>query len=101
DGKHTGPLVTPRGHIPPTGMELQANFCDVVDLAGDLIVGIRSYFDTSSVLRQLGLISGTPFHSPDRRASLDLYAQPVDSNAPQRHKAIVHRFLQDVFNRRK
>src|SRR5690606_28640136 len=69
--------------------------------SGDRIVQIRSYYDTATLLRQLGLSGATPLHSPDRRAALDLYAQPVDSNAPQRHKAIVHRFLQDVFNRRK
>ena len=101
EGTHTGPLVTPRGHIPPTGMELQEHFCDVVDVSGGRIVQLRSYFDTATLLRQLGLSGGTPLHSPDRRAALDLYAQPVDGNAPQRHKAIVHRFLQDVFNRQK
>ncbi len=100
-GTHTGPLVTPGGHIPPTGMEVQAHFCDVVGVSPGGIIRIKSYFDTATILRQLGLISGTPLHSPERRASLDLYAQSVDSNAPQRNKAIVHRFLQDVYNRQK
>src|SRR5690606_11799520 len=81
EGTHTGPLITPRGHIPPTGMEMQVAFCDVVDVSGEGIIQIRSYFDTATILRQLGLITGTPLHSPDRRASLELYAQPVDSTA--------------------
>jgi NTE family protein len=101
EGTHTGPLVTPRGHIPPTGMKIQAGFCDILEIVDDRIARIRSYFDSVSILRQLGLIAGTPLHAADRRAALDLYAQPLDANAPQRHKAIVQRFLQDVYNRRR
>lgn len=100
EGTHTGPLLTPRCHIPATGMEVQVRFADVLDLAADEIIAFRRYFDTVTMLRQLGLVGGTPLHAPDRRAPLELYAQPVDTNAPQRHKAIVHRFLQEVFDRR-
>jgi NTE family protein len=98
-GTHTGPLVTPRGHVPPTGMEMQVRFCDVLQLDDGLVTHVRSYFDTLTLLRQLGLTSGSPLHAPDRRAGLDLYAHPTDSGAPQRHKGIVHRFLSDVINR--
>ncbi len=100
-GRHTGPLVTPRGHIPPTGMEIQVRFCDVLEIVDGEVAHIRSYFDTVTLLRQLGLMSETPLHAPNRRAPLELYAQAVDGNAPQRHKGIVQRFLQDVFNRHK
>ena len=99
EGTHTGPLVTPRGHIPATGMDVEVRFCDVVDIRGGAVESIHSYFDTLTLLRQLGLAAGTPLHAADRRAPLELYAQTVDGNAPHRHKAIVHRFLQEVFNR--
>ncbi|MEX2571197.1 MAG: ester cyclase family protein [Gemmatimonadota bacterium] len=99
EGTHTGPLVTPRGHIPQTGMEVHLRFCDVHEVRDGRVTHIRSYFDSSTFLRQLGLITGSPIHPTDRRAPLELYAQAVDLNAPERHKAIVHRFLQDVYNR--
>ncbi|MDR0788532.1 MAG: ester cyclase [Gemmatimonadota bacterium] len=99
-GTHTGPLLTPRCHLPATGMEIQVRVVDVLDLENGQITAFRRYFDVVSMLRQLGLVAGTPLHAPDRRAPLELYAQPVDGNAPQRHKAIVHRFFQEVFDRR-
>lgn len=98
-GTHTGPLITPGGHIPPTGMEVQVRFCDVVELREGGIGFIRSYFDSATLLRQLGILASTPLHAPERRAGLELYAQSVETHAPQRHKAIVQRFIQDVFNR--
>jgi NTE family protein len=99
EGTHTGPLVTPRGHLPPTGMQVQVSFCDVLDFRDGRIEHLRSYFDAVSLLRQLGLLNGSPLHSRERRAPLELYAQPMDSGAPHRNKAVVHRHLQNVFNR--
>jgi predicted ester cyclase len=98
-GTHTGPLVTPRGHIPPTAMEVQLRCADVLEVHSGRITNIRTYFDSVTLLRQLGIVPGSPIHAPDRRAPLDLYAQPVESHAPLRHKVIVQRYLQDVFNR--
>ncbi|HUE96059.1 MAG TPA: ester cyclase, partial [Longimicrobiaceae bacterium] len=43
--------------------------------------------------------TSTPIHAPERRAPLDLYAQPVETPAPVRHRVVVQRFIQDVFNR--
>jgi predicted ester cyclase len=100
EGTHTGPLVTPRGHLPATGREVQVRFCDVLEIDDGAVSHIRSYFDSVTLLRQLGLLNGSPIHAPERRAPLELYAQPVDIGAPQRHKAIVHKFLQTVLNRR-
>jgi predicted ester cyclase len=98
-GSHTGTLVTPRGHIPPTGADVQIRFCDVLEFRDGRCVHLRSYFDSATLLRQMGLITATPLHAPDRRPSLELYAHSVDQHAPQRNKAIVRRFLQNVFNR--
>ena len=97
-GTHTGSLVTPRGHIPPTGMDVQVRVCDVIELADGKISHIRSYFDSVALLRQLGIIAGTPLHPPDRRSPLGLYAQPVEAHR-SRNKAIVQRFIKDVYNR--
>ena len=98
-GTHTGPLVTRRGHLPPTAMEVQLRVCDVLELSDGKVAHVRTYFDSASLLRQLGLLSGTPLHAPERRAPLELYAQPVQAEAPFRNKALVQRYLQDVFNR--
>jgi predicted ester cyclase len=98
-GSQTGPLITPRGHIPPTGMSIQLRLCDVLDLQDGAVSHIRSYFDSSTLLRQLGLIAGTPLHAPERRVGLELYAQTLDGTASERNKSIVHRFIQNVFNR--
>jgi len=98
-GSHTGPLVTPRGHIPPTGSDVQIRFCDVLEFRDGKCVHLRSYFDSATLLRQMGLITATPLHTHDRRASLDMFVQSVDQHAPQRNMAIVRRFLQNVFNR--
>jgi predicted ester cyclase len=60
-GTHRGPL---RG-IPPTGRQFR---CPVVALflfADDRIVCERVYFDSATILRQLGLI---PTPAPDRSA---------------------------------
>jgi steroid delta-isomerase-like uncharacterized protein len=99
EGAQTGSLVTPRGHLPATGMQVQLRFCDVLEVREGKVTHIRSYFDTSTLLRELGLITGTPLHAPERRAALELYVQDVDVHASERHKAIVQRFVQDVFNR--
>ncbi|MQA89629.1 MAG: hypothetical protein GEU90_05275 [Gemmatimonas sp.] len=98
-GCHTGPLLTPQGHVPPTGMDVQLRFCDVLEFGEEGMSQLRSYFDSNTLLRQLGLVSGSPLHAPDRRAPLELYAQTVDGTARERHKSIVRRFVLDVLNR--
>ncbi len=97
-GTQTGPLVAPRGHIPPTGMKVHLNVCDVIESEGGAIAHIRRYFDSSTLLRQLGVISNSPLHAPDRRASLELYATEVLSD-PNLNRAVVQRFIQDAVNR--
>lgn len=99
-GRHTGALVTSRGHIPPTGMEIDLRVCDVLIFRADEIEQLRSYFDSATLLRQLGLLANSPLHGPERRAPLELFAQEVDSTLPQRNKAVVRRFLGEVLNRR-
>jgi predicted ester cyclase len=99
-GSHTGPLITPTGHIPPTGSQLELEACDVVEFLEGKIRTVRTYLDSATVLRQMGLLANSPLHAPDRRAALELYATEVDAALPQRNKAIVQRFLREVMNRR-
>ena len=51
-GTHQGPL---RG-VPPTGREFRCRMVALFLFAGDRIVCERVYFDSATILRQLGLI---------------------------------------------
>jgi len=56
-GTHTGPLAGPQGEIPPTGRRAEVRGCDVCRLdARGLIVEDRSYWDSASMMQQLGLM---------------------------------------------
>jgi steroid delta-isomerase-like uncharacterized protein len=55
-GTHTGTLVTSMGSIPATGRSLTIKLCDVVQLEDQKIVAQTSYFDTGSMMAQLGLL---------------------------------------------
>lgn len=58
-GTHTGPLETPGGPVEATGRAGMLSFCDVVTVRGGFIVEVREYFDTLSLLAQLGLVPDT------------------------------------------
>lgn len=58
-GTNTGPMQTEQGQMPPTGKSVQLEFCDVVEIKGGKMAGGRSYFDSGSMMRQLGLIPET------------------------------------------
>jgi steroid delta-isomerase-like uncharacterized protein len=55
-GTHTGTLETSMGAIPATGRSMTIKLCDVVRLEGEKIVAQTSYFDTGSMMAQLGLL---------------------------------------------
>jgi len=54
-GTHTGPLETPDGELPPTDRRLEIRFCVVVRAAHGLLVDGREYYDSMTLLTQLGL----------------------------------------------
>jgi hypothetical protein len=54
-GKHAGVLKTPSGDIPPTGRAIELPFCEVYRFQGGKISACNLYFDTGTLLRQLGL----------------------------------------------
>ena len=54
-GTHTGTLVTSMGEIPATGRSLTLQLCDVMEFKDGKVQDQRSYFDTGSMMAQLGL----------------------------------------------
>lgn len=99
-GTHTGALISGEGFVPPTRAMVNFQLCDAVEFRAGSISRIHTYFDSGSLLRQMGLLPHSPLHVADRRAPLELYATEVDGAAQQRNKAIVHRFLEEVMNQR-
>lgn len=97
-GTHTGALISSGGFVPPTRAIVEVQICDSVEFRDGKIVRLHSYFDSGSLLRQMGLLPNSPLHIADRRAPLELYATEMDASAQQRHKAIVKRFLEEVLN---
>ena len=55
-GSHTGTLVSAAGEIPPTGRSVELKLCDVVEFRDGKATRIRSYFDSASLMAQLGLM---------------------------------------------
>jgi steroid delta-isomerase-like uncharacterized protein len=56
-GTHTGTLRTSMGEIPATGRSLTLQLCDVIEFKDGKVQSQKSYFDTGSMMAQLGLSS--------------------------------------------
>jgi steroid delta-isomerase-like uncharacterized protein len=54
-GKHTGPLQTPNGDIPPTGKEIEIRSCYLAEVKNGKITKFENYFDMMTMMTQLGL----------------------------------------------
>jgi steroid delta-isomerase-like uncharacterized protein len=54
-GTQTGDLVGPAGSIPATGKQVQVPACQVVRMRDGEIVSVDHYFDSMSMLVQLGV----------------------------------------------
>jgi steroid delta-isomerase-like uncharacterized protein len=55
-GTQTGTLVGPMGEIPATNRPIQLQLCDVWQLENGTAKTVTTYFDTGSLLAQLGLM---------------------------------------------
>jgi steroid delta-isomerase-like uncharacterized protein len=55
-GTQTGPLQSPAGDIPPTGRSVDVPFAQVVELQEGKIARARLYFDSMTLLQQLGVV---------------------------------------------
>ena len=54
-GTHTGTLVTGMGEIPATGRSVTLHLCDITEIKDGKVQSQRTYFDTGSMMAQLGL----------------------------------------------
>lgn len=54
-GTHTGTLATSMGTIPPTGRSVTLKLCDVIEFEDGKVKSQRTYFDSGSLMAQLGL----------------------------------------------
>jgi predicted ester cyclase len=54
-GTHTGTLATPAGAIPATGRSVTLHLVDVIEFADGKVTSQRNYFDTGSLMAQLGI----------------------------------------------
>ena len=61
-GTHTGPLTTPMGSIPPTNRAGEAPFCEIYEIRDGKIVGGATYYDSATIMRQLGLLPESAAH---------------------------------------
>ena len=58
NGTHSGALVNPRGKIPATGRSIGYCVCEVWEVKDGKLTKVRNYFDTTTLLRQLGVVPG-------------------------------------------
>ena len=54
-GTHTGTLATSMGQFPPTGRSATLQFCEVLEFRDDKVRSRRTYFDSGSMMAQLGI----------------------------------------------
>jgi steroid delta-isomerase-like uncharacterized protein len=57
-GRHTGPMQTPGGEIPATGMVVEFLACEVIEIEGGKAKSMRHYLDMMTMMQQLGLARG-------------------------------------------
>lgn len=55
-GTHTGTLRSAAGDIPATGKQVTLDLCDVYEIRGGKVKTNWTYFDSGSLLTQLGLL---------------------------------------------
>jgi steroid delta-isomerase-like uncharacterized protein len=55
-GTHNGPFVTPAGTIPPTGRRVELLIGEFYELRDGRIARMTVYYDTTAMMRQLGLM---------------------------------------------
>lgn len=56
-GTQTGPLMSTDGTIMPTGNKVEVPFCEVMKIKNEKVVSLNSYFDSSTMMHQLGVLS--------------------------------------------
>jgi len=59
-GTHNGPLIGPQGTIPASQKKLDLKVCEVFRLQDGLIAESHVYFDSATMMRQLGVLPSSP-----------------------------------------
>ena len=54
-GRHTGPMVTPEGSIPPSGNQVSFAYADFLQARDGKFVSHRIYWDNLALMAQLGV----------------------------------------------
>ena len=54
-GTNTGPLETSGGTLSPTNRRTEVAFCEVATIESGKIVSIATYYDSATILQQLGV----------------------------------------------
>lgn len=62
-GTNSGPFNGPEGQIMPTGKQVEVNFCELFQIKNGKIVRGKLYFDSASLMRQLGVTPELKFQS--------------------------------------
>ena len=62
-GTHTGTLKSAAGEIPATGKEVTLDLCDIYEIRGGKVKSMHTYFDSGSLLTQLGLMQPESAHA--------------------------------------
>ena len=55
-GTQTGPLESSLGTFPPSGRSMEVRYCSVMRVRDGMVVEGRDYYDSASIVAQLGLI---------------------------------------------
>ncbi|MDP4173808.1 MAG: ester cyclase [Bacteroidota bacterium] len=55
-GTNSGPFNSPDGQIMPTGKHVELQFCELFQIKNGKIVKGKLYFDTASLMKQLGIV---------------------------------------------
>jgi steroid delta-isomerase-like uncharacterized protein len=54
-GRHTGPMITPEGTIPPSGNQVSFAYADFLQARDGQFVSHRIYWDNLALMAQLGV----------------------------------------------
>ncbi len=57
-GTQTGPLHSSLGTFAPSGRRSEVRYCSVMRVADGMVVEGRDYYDSTTIVRQLGLTDG-------------------------------------------
>jgi len=61
-GKQSGTFQTPEGEFLTTNKKIEVPFCDVFKFRNGRIINFKTYFDYSTIMKQLGILPELKYH---------------------------------------